>query len=177
MRRPYAAALLGAAAVVWSALPFEGTGGGGPVLVIVAAACVFAGALRLGAWGAARAQRASWAARFGSPGTLFQRAGWEILAIVAVVALEVLHHSRPWHTGLLALIVTCYVVAVHEAEHPSSTALRRSEARWLGASLPLMALATGVAMVPTAGSGATSAWLEIVAALAAMTAGAIALPV
>jgi hypothetical protein len=52
----------------------------------------------------------------------------------------------------------------------------RKEARGLIVGLPLIAIATGVAMVPRAGPGTTSGWLEIVAALAAIAAGALALP-
>ena len=46
---------------------------------------------------------------------------------------------------------------------------------WWRACL-LVAVATGVAMATGTGSGATSGWLEIIAALAAITAGALAVP-
>jgi hypothetical protein len=93
-----------------------------------------------------------------------------------MVVLETLHPSRPWHTGVLALVVVSYLLTVHEAEQPVPAALGRGEFRVLVASLPLMAVATGVAMAPAAGAGATSGWLEIIAALAAIMAGALALP-
>jgi hypothetical protein len=93
-----------------------------------------------------------------------------------VVVLEALHHSRPWHTGLLAVVVACYLFAVREAESPAPVNVLRKEARGLIVVLPLIAIATGVAMVPRAGPGTTSGWLEIVAALAAIAAGALALP-
>jgi hypothetical protein len=40
-----------------------------------------------------------------------------------------------------------------------------------------LVLVTGVAMVPSARTGALSGWLDILAALAAMAAGGLALPV
>ena len=180
MRRIAVTALLGAACTVWSALPLRGTGAPGGLLVVVAGVCVVGGALRLLARGALVTGLppflTTWSAVLGAGRSMLQWTGWESLAVVSVVALETLHRSRPWHTGLLALVVVCYLLAVYQSEPPVPAALVRGEARVLVVSLPLIAVATGVAMVPTAGSGATSGWLEIIAALAAITAGALALP-
>jgi hypothetical protein len=105
-----------------------------------------------------------------------QRAGWESVAVISMVVLEALHHSRPWHTAALALVVVSYLLAVNGAEQAVPVARWRGEVRLLVASLPIVAVATGVAMAPAAGAGATSGWLEVIAALAAIAAGAIALP-
>ena len=179
MRRIAVAALLGAASTAWSALPLTGTGAPGVLLVVVAGACVLAGVVRLLAHPAASRSRFSMAfwALLGTSGPTLRRAGPESVAAVSMVALEALHHSRPWHTGLMALVLVSYLLAVHEAESPVPAALWRQDARLLVVSVPLVVVATGVAMVPTAGSGATSEWLEIIAALAAISAGALALPV
>jgi hypothetical protein len=104
------------------------------------------------------------------------RTGWESGAVVATVLLEALHRSRPWHTGLLAVAVLCYLLAVQRAESVSPLGLLRQQSRALVVSVALITATTGVAMAPSAGTGTLSAWLEIVAALAAVTAGGLALP-
>jgi hypothetical protein len=101
---------------------------------------------------------------------------WETLAAISVVVLETLHASRPWHTGVLAIAVVCYLLAVHEAESPVPGTVLRSQPKVLLASLALLVVATGVAIVPSARTGALPVWLEVLAALAAMTAAGLALP-
>ncbi len=180
MRRVAATALLGATSTIWAALPLEGTGTAGWVLAVVAGGCVLAGVLRLLALGPSTTEGASrwavWPRLLGTARSRRQWAGPESVAVIAVVALETLHQSRPWHTGSLALFVICYLLAVHHAEGPAREASLSGEARLLVASLPLVAAATGVAMATGTGGGATSRWLEIIAALAAITAGALAVP-
>jgi MFS superfamily sulfate permease-like transporter len=174
-----AVALLGAACTVWAAIPLHGTGAPGVVLLLVAAFCVAAGLLRLGRKDTGQRERyllpGALMSLANSANDLLLRAGWETGAAVAVVVLEAVHPSRPWHTGFLAVLVTCYLLAVHQAESAIPTAVFRGQARVLLASLALVVVATAVAMVPT--SAAQSGWLEILAALAAMTAGALALPI
>lgn len=173
--------LLGAAAIVWSALPTDSAGGWGAVLVAVAGAGVLAGVLRL-AFGHVVARRdrlmhgpldglLEWLDAFlhGPP--------WEVVASVALVVLEALHPSRPWHTGILSALLICYLLAVHRAEALVPAAAFAGQRRVMSASLGLLALATGVAMLPSAGSGALSGWLEVLGALAAMAAGGLAVPV
>jgi hypothetical protein len=180
VRRIGAAALLGTACTIWSAWPLGGTGTLGVLLVVVAGGCVFVGVLRLLALSAPvtvqPALWSAWSTLLGPGRSRARGAGWESAAVVAVVALEALHHSRPWHTGLLAVVVVCYLFAVREAESPAPVAVLRSEVRGLIVGLPLIAVAAGVAMLPRAASGTTSGWLEVVAALAAIAAGALALP-
>ena len=138
---------------------------------------MLAGVLRLlavGPWTTEGASRWTvWPRLLGTARSRWRWAGPESVAVIAVVALETLHQSRPWHTGSLALFVICYLLSVHHAEGP---AREGGEARLLVASLPLVAVATGVAMATGTGSGATSGWPEIIAALAAITAGALAVP-
>ena len=47
----------------------------------------------------------------------------------------------------------------------------------LAAGLGLLVLATGAALLPSAGSGLTADWLRVIAAIAAITVGALVLPV
>ena len=56
---------------------------------------------------------------------------WAELLIVAVLVLEALHGSRPWHTAVLGVALTGYVLAVHLTE-------TRAGAGVLRAQLPLL---------------------------------------
>lgn len=173
-----AVALLGAACVVWAAVPLKGTGAPGALLLVVASICVAAGLLRLVRKDTGQHEKyffpgviMGWAH---SANDLLLRAGWETGAAVAVVVLEAVHPSHPWHTGVLAVLLAGYLLAVHQAESAVPAAVFRGQARVLLASLALVVVATAVAILPA--SATQSGWLEIVAALAAMTAGALALP-
>jgi hypothetical protein len=171
-------ALLGAASVVWAAVPLKGTGAPGVILLLVSTICVAAGLLRLIRKDTGHREK------YVFPGPLMRlalsandlllRAGWETGAAVSIVVLEAMHPSRPWHTGLLAVLVVAYLLAVHRAESAVPAAVFQGQARVLLASLALVVVATAVATIPS--SAAQSGWLEILAALAAMTAGALALP-
>jgi hypothetical protein len=173
--------LLGAAGVLWSAAPLGGTGWPGGLFVVLASACVVAGALRLVRRGTARPDKALFAGALvrlaDGADALLEGLGWETAATVAVVGLETLHKSRPWHTGLLGVVLVCYLLAVHRAESVVPSAVLRGQARLLSASAGLLVVVTGVAMVPSVRTGALSGWLEVLAALAAMVAGGLALPV
>ena len=181
MRNIVSVALLGTACILWSAIPLGGTGAPGALLVVVAAACVLAGLARLVRNDAARRRQSIFPGLLVSlvdwADALLMGLGWETGAAVSVVVLETLHQSRPWHTGLLSVAVICYLLAVHQAESAVPAGVFRSQAKVLVTSLVLLVLVTGVAMVPSARAGALSGWLDVVAALAAMTAGALALPV
>ena len=172
-------ALLGVTCTVWAAVPFHETGAPGVVLLLVAGVCVAAGVLRLARKDTGRGERymlpGAFTALAHSANDLLLRAGWETGAAVAVVVLEAMHPSRAWHTGLLAALVTCYLLAVHQAESAIPAYALKGQARVLLTSLALVVVATAVAMVPA--SATESGWLEILAALAAMAAGALALPI
>ena len=161
MRYIGAVALLGAACTVWAAIPLHGTGAPGVVLLLVAAFCVAAGLLRLGRKDTGQQERyllpGALMSLANSANDLLLRAGWETGAAVAVVVLEAVHPSRPWHTGFLAVLVTCYLLAVHQAESAIPAAVFRGQARVLLTSLALVVVATAVAMVPA--SAAQSGWL------------------
>jgi hypothetical protein len=178
MRYILAVALLGATCTLWAAVPLHGTGAPGVLLLLVAAICVAAGLLRLARKDTGQQERyvfpGALMALANSANDVLLRAGWETGAAVAVIVLEAIHPSRPWHSGLLAVLVTCYLLAVHQAETAIPAVVFKGQTRVLLTSLALVVVATAVAMVPA--SAAQSGWLEILAALAAMTAGALALP-
>lgn len=172
--------LLGAAGTAWAAEPMPGTGGWGILLVVLASLGVAAGTAHLvvgelpGAGGGLGPRLfeglVEWLNAF------LSGPRWEVVTSVALVVLEALHPARPWHTGLLSLLLLCYFLALQRAEAAVPAQALRGQAKALALSVALVAMVTGVAMLPSAGTGALAAWLEIIAAVAAMVAGGLALP-
>lgn len=181
MRNIIAVVLLGAACVLWSAVPLGGAGWAARPLLVVAGTCVLIGVLRLVRKDVDRKKQGLFAGALVSlvvgADALLQELGWETGAALSVVVMEALHKSRPWHSGLLGVLLVCYLLVVHQAESALPTGVFRGQRKVLTTSLVLLIVVTGVAMVPSARTGALSGWLEILAALAAMTAGGLALPV
>jgi len=168
-----AAALLGAACVAWSAYPVQPAGAAGTAILTVAAACLAAGAIRLATLGLAIPAGTRsfetvpvqlWHASLDG----LRRLPWAEGAAVGALALEALHRSRPWHTALLG---------AHLAESVAAAGVLRRQLPVLAAGLGLLVLATGAALLPSAGSGLTADWLRVLAAAAAIMAAALALPV
>ncbi len=180
-----AAALLGAACLIWAATPPGSPGPAGPALVTLGACCLAGSAARLALAGLPRPDTA------GYPGPLTRLAAWALdmlrrlpwaeAALLAVLALEALHPARPWHTALLGVALTGYLFAVHLAESSSgrgeSAAMLRGQAPVLAAGLGLLVLAAGSALLPGAGTGPAGAGLRAAAAIAALLACALAAPV
>ena len=161
MRYIIAVALLGAICVIWAAVPLGGTGTPGVLLLVVAAICICAGLLRLVRKDTDEHERYVFPGVLGglanSANDVLLRTGWETGAAVSVVVLEALHPSRPWHTGLLAIAVVCYLLAVHQAESAIPATVFRGQGRVLLASMTLVVVATAVAMIPA--SSTQSGWL------------------
>ena len=101
---------------------------------------------------------------------------WEEGALIAVLWLEVLHPSRPWHTAVLGAALIAYLLAVHLAESDASPAVLRPQVRVLAAGAGLLALGAGAGMLPASGPGAGSALLRLVAAGALIAAAGLVLP-
>jgi len=99
---------------------------------------------------------------------------WAEGLVIATLVLEALHHSRPWHTGLLGAALLAYLLAVHLAESRARLAVLRPQAPLLAAGVGLLALAVGAAMLP-ATTGSAADLMAILAALAAVAAGGLAL--
>ena len=72
---------------------------------------------------------------------------------MAVLVLETLHKSRPWHTAVLAVALTGYLLAVHLAETQASVSILRAQLPLLGAGVGLTALAVGAAALPGLAAG------------------------
>jgi hypothetical protein len=177
-RQIAAAGLLGAACCAWAAWPLAGTGQA--LLLAVAALCAAADLARLAA-GAVPVQRVD---AFSHPALRLARWGHGVLGqlplaegmALAVLGLELAHPSRPWHTGLLGAALLCYLLAVHLAESGAPAVVLRPQLPALAAGLGLLVLGTAAAFVPATAPGLASGTLRVLAAIAAITAGALALP-
>jgi hypothetical protein len=178
-----AVAALAAANVVWAAVPMHGATRGAKPALLVAALCAAASVGQLFArMSSDRPGRQADQAPAYVPGPVelgrrawgaFVLAPWPQGAIVAVVVLEALHPSRPWHTGLLAVLLIGYLLALHVAETGATASLLRPQLPLLVAGLCLAALAVGSALLPAG----NSLWLTGIAAVAAVVAAGLALPV
>ena len=73
---------------------------------------------------------------------------WAEGLIIAVLALEALHSSRPWHTALLGVALLAYVVAAHLAQARTRPAALAGQLPVIAAGLGLLALAVGAAALP-----------------------------
>ena len=174
-----AAALLGAGCVVWAAVPPVHGGWAGLALVL-AIAGVAAGALRLALAGIPAPEDSfllpvpvrAWL-RFLET---LRRVPWEEGALVALVWLEAMHRSRPWHTAFLGLALIAYLLATHLAESDASPGVLRPQVRVLALGAALLALGAGAGMLSATGPGAGSALLRLVAAGALIAAAGLVLP-
>ena len=173
------AALLGAGCVVWAAVPPVPKGIAGLALFLAVTGAV-AGALRLALITVPVPEDSFllpgpvliWL-RFGE---LLRQVPWEEGVVVAVLWLEVLHSSRPWHTAVLGAALIAYLLATHLAESGAPPRVLRPHARVLAAGVVLLALGAGAGMLPAAAPGAGSALLRLVAAGALIAAAGLVLP-
>jgi len=102
---------------------------------------------------------------------------WPELLIVAVLVLEALHGSRPWHTALLGVALTGYVLAVHLTETRAGASVLRAQLPLLSAGLALTALSVGAAALPHFMAGSADAAIRIVVLIVAVLAVGLAVPV
>ena len=176
---PAAAILLGAAAVVWAAVPLVHHGFATFALLV---AIVFAagGALRLALGWIPLPEDP-----FLLPGPVQAWTGflrflrlppWEEIAAADLVWLEVQHSARPWHTAVLGLVLVAHLLAVHLAESRAEVSSLRPLSLAFGTGTALLAAAAGFAMLPAFAPGPGAAWLRVLAALAVLAAAALALP-
>ena len=174
-----AALLLGGACVAWTATPPRHSGWAG-TLVAVSIVAVIAGALRLALLEVPQPEEA-----YFLPGpvrawlmflAVLRVPPWEEIVVVALVWLEVLHPSRPWHTAVLGAALVAYLLATHLAESDAAPGTLRPQARVLALGAGLLALGAGAGMLPAAGPGAGAALLRLVAAVALIAAAALVLP-
>jgi len=174
-----AAVLLGAVCVVWAAVPLPHRGLADLALA-AAIGAVAAGALRLALTSVPTLEDTylltvplrAWL-RFLETLRLVP---WEEGALLAVLWLEVLHPSRPWHTAVLGAALVAYLLSTHLAETDAAPRVLAPQARVLAAGAALLALGAGAGMLPAVAPGAGSALLRLVAAGALIAAAGLVLP-
>jgi hypothetical protein len=185
-----AVGLLAAGMVAWAAFPATGARAGAKPTLIAAVCCAVFGLARLAASSGAPTSDGdgSWLPGdklfLSVPERLRQQAvsvlfavPWPQLLIVAVIGFEALHPRRPWHTALLGVVLLGYLVALFWAESGARLALLRPQVPLIAAGIGLAILSVAAAALPTSASGSGSAWLAVIAAVAAIVAAALALPV
>ncbi|MBV9452113.1 MAG: hypothetical protein JO345_40130 [Streptosporangiaceae bacterium] len=178
-RAPAAAILLGAAAAVWSAIPGSPKALAGIVLFVVVT-CVVGSALRLSLGWIPLPDSTfmlsvpirAWLAFLG----MIRVPPWEEGTVLAALWLEVLHPARPWHTAVLAAVLTAYLLATHLADSGASADALRPQMPVLAAGVCLLALGAAFAMLPAITPGGGSALLRVVAAIAVIIAAGLAMP-
>jgi hypothetical protein len=97
--------------------------------------------------------------------------------IIAVLAVEALHRSRPWHTAVLGVVLLAYLLAVHLAETSAPVAALRPQLSLIAAGIGLTALSVGAAALSGTGLRSDAGWLAALAAVAAVIAAAMMLPI
>jgi hypothetical protein len=177
--------LLGAACVAWAAVPAGPAGRAAPAVTVLAACCVAGGLGQL----ATAALVPPGAAAYPGPLTRvgmwglewLRRFPWAEGVLAGALALEAFHPARPWHTAVLGVALIAYLLATHLAESTGgpgeAAAVLRSQAPVLAAGLGLLVLAAASALLPSAGTGLAGGWLRAAAAVVAVLATALALPV
>jgi hypothetical protein len=101
---------------------------------------------------------------------------WAEGTVVAVLALEALHRSRPWHTALLGAALLGYLFGTHLAETGRRAGSLRPQLPLIAAGLGLLALAVGAAALPV-GSGTAAGWLRVLAVAVTVIVGVLIVPV
>jgi uncharacterized membrane protein YczE len=178
-RMPAAAALLAAVAIAWAALPVAGGKPGTRAALVVAIICGLASLAELIVGDSQIGGDAfdSLLVRFAAQVAYIIRSlPWSEAMIVAILVLEVLHHSRPWHTGLLGAALLAYLFAPHLAETATRPGALRPQLPVIAAGLGLLVLAVGAAALPRLHAGPAPELLRVLAVIAAIMAGGLALP-
>jgi hypothetical protein len=97
--------------------------------------------------------------------------------LVAALASEALHRPRPWHTAVLGAALLAYLLAARLAETAQPASALAPQLPVLAAGLGLLALAAGAAALPRLAPGPGAELLRVLAIVAAVIAGGLALPV
>jgi hypothetical protein len=175
-----AAAILGAAVIWWAAGPVSGGGGGTRLALVIAIAtgAMSVAQLAVTATVTRHPDGLSAADRIAAHATgLVTMLPWAELMTVAVLVLEALHNSRPWHTAVLAVALTCYLLAVHLAETDAGASTLRALLPLLSVGLGLTALSVGSAALPDLPAGPVVTLIRIGAVVLAAVAAGLAIPV
>ena len=111
-----------------------------------------------------------------------RRLPWAEGVVLGALVLEALHPARPWHTALLGVALIAYLLATHLAESAGGPGEAGRGAARPGAGAGRGAGVAGAGggiggCCPRPGPGWPVRWLRAAAAVAAVLACALALPV
>lgn len=173
-------AVLAAVSVAWAAMPLSGGGAGTRVVLIAAIASAAASMGRLLAGSGGEQTEAALGSLIRRTVdyvlTIIRGLPWAETMVVAVLVLEVLHRSRPWHTGLLGVALLGYLLAMRQAEVGAGGAALRAQVPLIAAGIGLSALAVAIAEVRAVPGGDLSPVIRAIAATAAVVAVGLAIP-
>lgn len=175
--------MLAAGTVAWAALPMTGASRGARPVLIVAACCALLSIAQIVArmldWARVARPDETYVPRLieltRRTWQAFVLPPWPQVMIVAVVVLEALHRPRPWHTAVLGLALLAWLLTLHLVETAASPSVLRPQGSLIAAGAGLAGLSAGAAVLPQAGAG--SGWVAAIAAVGALLAAALALPV
>jgi hypothetical protein len=174
------AGALAAAAIWWAAFPVSGGSGGTRVTLVVAIVTGAMSVAQLALAGTVTRRPDTFAAadRIAQQlGSLITMLPWAEIMTVAALVLEVLHRSRPWHTAVLAVALTGYLLAVHLAETDAHGSTLRAQLPLLSSGLGLTALSVGAVALPGLPVGPIASLIRIAAVVLAAVAAGLAVPV
>jgi hypothetical protein len=172
-------AVLAGVCVGWAALPLSGGAAGTRFLLVAAIGCgvLSVAQLLVGAGKPTEAALGSLLKRtVDYLLTIVRGLPWAEATAVAVLLLEVLHRSRPWHTGLLGAWLLGYLLAVHLVEIRAGAGVLRAQLPLIAAGIGLTALAVVVAELPALHGGVLSPVIRVIAAAAVIVAGGLTIP-
>jgi hypothetical protein len=175
-----AAATLAAAVVWWAVVPVSGGGYGTKLTLVIAitTAAMSVAQLAVAATVTRHPDGLTAADRIAEKVSgLVMMLPWAELMTVAALVLEALHRSRPWHTAVLAVALTGYLLAVHLAETDARASTLRALLPLLSAGLGLVALSIGSAALPGLPAGPVVTLIRIGAVVLAAVAAGLAVPV
>ena len=173
------AALLAAGTIWWSAAPLTGGSAGTrqSLIVAIGSGVMSVAQLAVTAAVADDADAFSLAAQVARRVSgLIRTLPWAELMTVAILALEALHSSRPWHTAVLAVALTGYLLAVHLTESGSGARVLRAQLPLLAAGVGLTALAVGAAALPRLTPGPSAALIRVAAVVIAVIVAGLVVP-
>lgn len=174
------AAVLAAVSVGWAAWPLSGGAAGTRLVLIAAIACAAASVAQVLAGSGGRPTEATLGSLVHRTVdyvlTVVRGLPWAEVMVIAVLLLEVMHRSRPWHTGLLGIALLGYLLAVHHAESRVRAGSLRAQLPLIAAGLGLSALAVGIAELPALPGGVLSPAIRVIAATAAVLAVGLVVP-
>jgi hypothetical protein len=174
-----AAVLLAAGTIWWSAAPLAGGRAGTRLALIVAivSGVMSIAQLAVTATMARDTDALTLADQLARRlAELIRTLPWPELMTVSILVLEALHSSRPWHTAVLAVALTGYLLAAHLTESGAGASVLRRQLPLLTAGIGLTAVAVGAAYLPHLPAGPAAALIRVAAVVIAVVVAGLVLP-